>query len=846
MTFALRVFFIFLLPGVFTHGLSQSNPPGHGIPMTDALVISAAPGCLENLGVRDPMEGSIVHGTWKPPVAGDVVQYHDTSRGVWEVVRANDKGWFEHPALRSGYVYCRVTMPSDTVMILKAMAHTMVYINGTPRAGNPYGQKDEYEAWEPRFDYSLIPVQLHKGGNDLLFYCSRGRLKAGLDTLRAMTAFNPRDVTMPDLLAGQSFDTYGSIVLVHSAGQSARNFLIRTTCPDGTTLDDRVPVLPPLSVCKIPVRLQGNAPLVAGAFPVRLALIDRSGKIPGEADTCTVMLRVVSRTMSRKETFISTVDGSVQYYAVTPSSDTLVTRPPALFLSLHGAGVEAINQASSYAPKAWGVIVAPTNRRPYGFNWEDWGRTDAMEVLDLAKKKFSVDESRIYLTGHSMGGHGTYHVGGTFPDQFAALGPSAGWISFWSYRVREQFNDPSPMRAMLMRPATPSDTYTLSRNFEHLGVYILHGREDDNVPVSESRSMAQHLATFDKDFVYHEQPGVGHWWDLSEEPGADCVDWPPMFDFFARHARPGADRLRHITFTTASPGISSRSGWGGLEAQEHQLAWSSVDIQVDPHRRYYAGITSNVARLSIDLSHIAPSVPVRVQLDGQKVLTVNWPVSGSRAWLERRSGVWELAGEPAPDLKRPIRYGTFKDVIRNRVVFVYGTQGSDAEQRWAFDKTRFDAERFWYQGNGSIEVMPDTLFLPEAEPDRNVVLYGNARTNSAWMPLLGKSPVQVEPGLVRVGNQRFNGEDLSCLFLRPRPGSALACVGAVAGTGLIGMRTTNRMPYLMPGIGFPDLLVERSSVFFEGEGGIVIAGFFGLDWIVDRGEFVTGEETHSR
>ena len=47
------------------------------------------------------------------------------------------------------------------------------------------------------------------------------------------------------------------------------------------------------------------------------------------------------------------------------------------------AAVEAINQASSYEPKTWANIVCPTNRRPYGYDWEDWGRLDALEVLAI-------------------------------------------------------------------------------------------------------------------------------------------------------------------------------------------------------------------------------------------------------------------------------------------------------------------------------------------------------------------------------------------------------------------------------------------------------------------------------
>ena len=106
---------------------------------------------------------------------------------------------------------------------------------------------------------------------------------------------------------------------------------------------------------------------------------------------------------------------------------------PALVLTLHGAGVAALGQVDAYASKAWAHLVAPTNRRRFGFDWEDWGRLDAVEVLEDAQSHLESDPRRVYLTGHSMGGHGVWHLGVTYPDRFAALAPSAGWVSFFSY-----------------------------------------------------------------------------------------------------------------------------------------------------------------------------------------------------------------------------------------------------------------------------------------------------------------------------------------------------------------------------------------------------------------------------
>jgi predicted peptidase len=50
---------------------------------------------------------------------------------------------------------------------------------------------------------------------------------------------------------------------------------------------------------------------------------------------------------------------------------------------------------------------------------------DVMTVLGMIRKEFNVDERRIYLMGHSMGGAGTYYLGSKHPEIWAALAPIA-------------------------------------------------------------------------------------------------------------------------------------------------------------------------------------------------------------------------------------------------------------------------------------------------------------------------------------------------------------------------------------------------------------------------------------
>jgi hypothetical protein len=237
---------------------------------------------------------------------------------------------------------------------------------------------------------------------------------------------------------------------------------------------------------------------------------------------------------------------------------------------------------------------------------------------------------------------------------------------------------------------------------------------------------------------------------------------------------------------------------------------------------------------------LEPGLPVNVLLDSQMVSGIPWP-SGGRLRMMRADRGWFPAGGVSPALKGPHRYGPLKEMIGHNVIFVYGTRGSTEENRWAFEKARFDAERFWYQANGSIDVVADVDFDPAAGPDRSVVVFGNAATNSVWKKLLSDSPVQVQQGTVTLGSRTFRGDDLCCLFIRPRAGSSIATVGAVSGTGIVGMRLTNRQSTMMPGIGFPDCLVMSAGVLRDGESAIRAAGLFGLDWGVESGEWVFGE-----
>jgi hypothetical protein len=267
---------------------------------------------------------------------------------------------------------------------------------------------------------------------------------------------------------------------------------------------------------------------------------------------------------------------------------------------------------------------------------------------------------------------------------------------------------------------------------------------------------------------------------------------------------------------------------------------------------------------------LSPDAPVAVELDGQKLLNLPWPgnvasrdavagLSKPGLWLQNSSGSWQPAEAPAPVVKNPDRSGPFRQAFGRHMLFVYGTVGTVEENDWSLAKARYDTEAFWYRGNGSVAMMSDQEYLQDfgGKPPRelsstlqgkgrpaagrNVILYGISDCNAAWTVLLKDSPVQVKRGAVTIGKRSLAGDDLACLFLRPNPRDDLGLIGVVSGSGLPGMRLSERLPYFISGLGYPDCFVVGTDMLTAGTTGVRAVGFFGQDWGVDSGEFGWGD-----
>lgn len=817
-----------------THVPVFAQTPYTGI--SSALYLSLPEDFYDSPATPNPVEGMIVQGAWKSPAAGEQVAF-PCGTSTWRTIKAGPDGWFPDSLIqRPCYIYATYVADRDTVMLFNEFGNDIVFINGVARPGNPYAYKDQYDLWEPRFDYGQLPVALNKGENHILCKVSRGRMKMFMSPAPSHALFNIHDLTLPDAVVGKPLTASAAIEVINPTQHKLHSGSIRYVL-DGSAHTSVLPDVPPMTVRKVPFTVAVKQRRAKGNIDVRLAL-ESAGKT---IDTATIVLRVVEPTDAQRVTFISEIDGSVQYYGLLPPQGSTAGLK-ALVFSLHGAGVEAINQASSYEPKPWAWLVAPTNRRPYGFNWEDWGRLDAKEVLERAFREYPVDQSRVYLTGHSMGGHGTWQLGAHWADQFAAIGPSAGWITYWSYRIKDRTQDTTAVARMFRRASGTSETPLFARNYSDLGIYIIHGSADDNVPVQQTYLMLDTLRTLHPDLMYHEEPGAGHWWDKSPEPGADCVDWAPMFDFFAHHRRAAMTEYRFVDFVTANPAVGSKKAWVTVISQEHALTMSEVHLNVEPGLRTFSGTTKNVHRMDLDLSVLSVRDSLTVDIDGSRLSGIHPLKNATVLSLVRSGGGWTVGSPVASDEKNPARNGMFKDAFRRRFVMVYGTHGTPETNRLLYQQVRYDAEKFWYQGNGSADVVPDTLYRDDSH--RNVILYGNETNNLVFRSLLKDSPIRVAEGAVSVDAKEVRGGDMCAAFVVPRKDTPNGQIGVVAATGDEGIRLLSRLQYFNAYLGMPDVTILRANVVTEGESGVLLLGFFGNDWTVKNGDLIGQMSTH--
>ena len=172
-----------------------------------------------------------------------------------------------------------------------------------------------------------------------------------------------------------------------------------------------------------------------------------------------------------------------------------------LVLFLHGAGergtdlslvrVHGLPKLAAAGQQFPFLIVSPQCAP------DQWWDPETLEVLlEAVMRQYRIDPARVYVTGLSMGGYGTWALALRFPHRFAAIAPICG-----------------------------GSIPNLAPRLKHLPIWVFHGAKDDIVPPSRSEEMVEALRECDGKVRFTLYPDAGHnsWSAAYENP--ELYDW---------------------------------------------------------------------------------------------------------------------------------------------------------------------------------------------------------------------------------------------------------------------------------------------------------------------------------
>jgi predicted esterase len=202
------------------------------------------------------------------------------------------------------------------------------------------------------------------------------------------------------------------------------------------------------------------------------------------------LLVVCGKSQQTAQTFVQ----KSHYLLYLPdgySSDTLRKWPLLMFLHGSGESGDDLAKLKVYGPpqliekgkKLPFIVVSPqAEDAETGFQAER-----LKELLEDLKKRYRVDEDRVYLTGLSMGGFATWELAEKHPEEFAAIAPlCSGGDTSKAWQLR------------------------------HMSVWCFHGAKDDAVPLAASQQMVDAIRKYNPSVRFTIYPNANHnCWDVT-------------------------------------------------------------------------------------------------------------------------------------------------------------------------------------------------------------------------------------------------------------------------------------------------------------------------------------------
>ncbi|HXD31347.1 MAG TPA: prolyl oligopeptidase family serine peptidase [Pyrinomonadaceae bacterium] len=195
-------------------------------------------------------------------------------------------------------------------------------------------------------------------------------------------------------------------------------------------------------------------------------------------------------------------DSSLKYLLYLPSDYTKQKQWPLIVYlhggSLRGDDVEMLKRygLASLLDKQVSIpFVVASPQCPVGKAWVD-EESEVLALIDHVAATYSIDPDRIYLTGHSLGGRGTWFLASRHPDKFAAIVPMA--------------DGPSELSWVAPLKQVP--------------VWTFHGTKDDLAPFERTEQFVNELKTAGGQVKFTPLPDRDHF-ILDMYENKEIYDW---------------------------------------------------------------------------------------------------------------------------------------------------------------------------------------------------------------------------------------------------------------------------------------------------------------------------------
>ena len=467
------------------------------------------------------------------------------------------------------------------------------------------------------------------------------------------------------------------------------------------------------------------------------------------------------------------------------------------------------------------IVLEPMGRGNVDYRW--MGEADVLRCLAEARRRFAIDAARVYLSGESMGGNGTWLIASRNPQLFAAAAPVYGG---WDYRINVNgyaYTNPEATRPMERFLHEAHASFAGAEGLRNVPLFVLHGDSDTAVPVEQSRHGVRMLQRWGYDIRYREIPGRGH---------EDLKARDEIADWLLAHRRieaPREVRLRSYDLAGAA------AHWVRVTAYDNPFE------MIEARARIVGDLTIRLDTRNVSGVSLAPPDLHASNRPRRDEWQVVW--NNVRQLIVMKDGKLQLSradAKPAPGDKSPALEGRLSYFFNTPFAIVVGTRSKDTDMVAGL-AAKADALRdIWARW----QHVPPRVFLdrevtPEVQRRYSLLLLGGASANSVSARLASNLPMRVARDSVTIDGRRFAATDAVAQMLYRHPENPQRYVLLVEPTSPAGLRYWNPQQYWHALNGFPTnfwdwTIVDGRHVTLSSglapDRGWVAAGVFDSHW----------------